>query len=139
MKSKLPMKVRLSIKFALQHALLIRCGVDRAAQERMRLYLRTWVAGPLKSVLGWSQGESAYLDWQPLTAAEEEVESKKDYARAECTGFVAVIGRGREDYPFRVTKTYDSADKASAAGQELIAKQNDFQVERYTCRVMVQQ
>jgi len=66
-KRRLPKKVRSCIESALRRAdsqLRTGCSVDPKAQELMRLYLDTWVAGPLKAVLEWDDGNPrAYMDW----------------------------------------------------------------------------
>ena len=66
-KRRLPKKVRHCIKAALKRAdskLRKGCGVDPKAQELMRIYLDTWVAGPLHEILKWDEGDDgAYLDW----------------------------------------------------------------------------
>jgi hypothetical protein len=70
-KRRLPKKVRACIEAALKHAdSKLRekgatagtrnCSVDPAAQEAMRLYLDTWVAGPLKEVLKWDEGDDDF-------------------------------------------------------------------------------
>ena len=66
-KRRLPAKVRTCIESALKRAdskLRTRCGVDPTAQELMRLYLDTWVAGPLRTVLDWDDGnDSPFPNW----------------------------------------------------------------------------
>jgi hypothetical protein len=52
----LPAAVRHELEHALESAELKGCGVDEAAQEAMRLYLDTWVAGRIRRVLEWDEG-----------------------------------------------------------------------------------
>jgi len=47
------------IERAYNSAMLEQCGVDPKAQEAMRLYLKTWVAGPLSSALRYIRGEAS--------------------------------------------------------------------------------
>lgn len=66
-KKRLPTHVRKSLESALRRADFKlregRCSVDPEAQEAMRIYLDTWVAGPLRSILQWDDGDRAYLEW----------------------------------------------------------------------------
>jgi hypothetical protein len=54
---RVPVSVLLALQRALKSATLDGCGVDADAQERMRLYLATWCAGPLKQAIAWAKGE----------------------------------------------------------------------------------
>lgn len=62
-KHRLPAPIRHAIEYALTHALVDRegstCAVDQDAQRAMRIYLDTWVAGPLRDVLEWDCGKLA--------------------------------------------------------------------------------
>jgi hypothetical protein len=66
-KRRLPAKVRTCIEAALRRAdskLRRGCGVDPKAQELMRLYLDTWVAGPLRTILDWDDGnDEPFPNW----------------------------------------------------------------------------
>lgn len=57
--SKLPRLVRHELQQALAAARLENCGIDPAVQEAMRLYLASWVAGPIERVLAWSEGRGS--------------------------------------------------------------------------------
>lgn len=62
-KRRLPKKVRKTLEYALRQAKRKNCAVDEKAQEAMRLYMDTWIAGPLEDVLSWDDGGETYLDW----------------------------------------------------------------------------
>lgn len=66
-RKKLPKKVRDCIEAALRRAdskLRKGCGVSKEAQEAMRLYLDTWVAGPLRTILDWDDGnDEPFPNW----------------------------------------------------------------------------
>lgn len=67
-KRRLPKAVRACIESALKRAdskLRDGCSVDPKAQELMRIYLDTWVAGPLQQVLDWDDGKDIrdLLNW----------------------------------------------------------------------------
>lgn len=86
-KRRLPRNVRRTIDFALRRAdreLRKGCSVPREHQEAMRLYLDTWVAGPLREVLLWDEGSSsAFLDWND--GGEREVlESSEPADEVSC-------------------------------------------------------
>jgi hypothetical protein len=51
--TRVPAPVRTLIVKAIKSANRERCGVDKDAQEEMRLYLDTWVVEPLRDVLQW--------------------------------------------------------------------------------------
>jgi hypothetical protein len=54
-----------AIKFALQHAELGEyCAVEPEHQEAMRLYLQSWVVGPLKSAIEDMKG-TRRSQWNP--------------------------------------------------------------------------
>lgn len=46
-----------ALKFALRHAELTNCSVGEEHKNAMRLYLSTWVAGPLKDAIADMTGE----------------------------------------------------------------------------------
>ena len=65
MQNKLPKTVRRCIEAALRRADSKRrtgCGVNKDAQEDMRIYLDTWVAEPLKAILRWDEGNEDVRD-----------------------------------------------------------------------------
>lgn len=59
-KNKLPKIVRQVIEYALEHADMERegCAVAEEHKEALRLYLDTWVRGPLFDVLEWDEGKA---------------------------------------------------------------------------------
>ena len=57
-KRRVPPTVLRSLRFALSHAQMEVCAVNQEHQEAMRLYLKTWCAGPLKEVIAWAEGEA---------------------------------------------------------------------------------
>jgi hypothetical protein len=58
----MPRDIRRALNDAIAAAELQSCGADPAAQEAMRLYLTTWVVGPLLRVVEWADDAPARKD-----------------------------------------------------------------------------
>ncbi len=60
-------KVIRALEYALEQANMKNCAVAPEHKEAMRLYLRTWVAGPIEDALQYLRGEKdswGIIHWQ---------------------------------------------------------------------------
>jgi hypothetical protein len=51
------------LEFALKHARMDHCGVEKEHQDAMRLYLDSWVVDPLVQAIGEIKGELGVEEW----------------------------------------------------------------------------